>query len=270
MMPNIITMVLAIIAVLGIIFLSFQQQEAPESLLKPDIQHVEHTLTSEPQVTTTLPASAQSTPQASKISTTASIYYKQAAEHGYESLIPFFERGAIANSDMSHKEKQKICELTLTRVRVAELKRLEHTECQVQNGKISFMSVNASLKTPDGKIDQAAMIEKLAYLQERQQLQTDMSYTIAGLEYKEPNSLYSKVVGFDLDQVFDYLLSVDAPLPQYNLLHDHLRGHNPNLNMIKKLQQLGYTADHASLKIINDATYQQKHPEIYQYLSHSN
>lgn len=171
---------------------------------------------------------------------------------------------------MSHKEKQKICDLTLSRVRVAELKRLEHSECQVQNDKISFMSVNSSLKTPDGKIDQAAIIEKLAYLREHQQLQTDVTHIIAGLEYKEQDSLYSSVVGFDLDQVFDYLLSIDAPLPAYNLLNDHLRGHHPNLTMIKKLQQLGYSADQMSLKIINDVEYQQKRPEIYQYLNKSN
>ncbi|WP_122898252.1 hypothetical protein [Acinetobacter sp. B51(2017)] len=270
-MPHILTLVAAVAAVLALIVFSFQQEQVPRQLQQNTAVSTEQSA-QQPETAASRPSPTTQTShnKSSKLSATASAYYQQAYEHGYASLVAAFESGAIANSDMSQKEKQKICELTLSRVHVAELKRLEHTECQVQNGKISFMSVNSGLKTPDGKIDQAAIIEKLAYLREHQQLQTDVTHTIAGLEYKEQDSLYSSVVGFDLDQVFDYLLSIDAPLPAYNLLNDHLRGHHPNLNMIKKLQQLGYSADQMSLKIINDVEYQQKRPEIYQYLNKSN
>lgn len=264
-MPHILTILAAVVAVLALIVFSFKQ-ETPETLPKQDQSITSEPSPQQPQILSNHPAASISQNKSSTLSATANAYYKQATEHGYASLVPAFESGAIANSDMSSKEKQKICEITLGRVRVAELKRLEHSGCQVQNGQISFMSVNSALKTADGKIDQAAIIEKLAYLQEHGKLQTDVTYTIAGLQYKELDSLYSRVVGFDLDQVFDYLVSIDASLPKYNLLDNHLRGHHPNINMIKKLENLGYSANETSLEIINAAPFQDKYPEVYQYL----
>jgi hypothetical protein len=266
-MPHLITIVCAVIAVLALIVFSFKQEEVPAALL----QDQQSQPSSEAKLSSDDEKLDQSTAKIDtkdkKISATARAYYKQAAEQGYVSLVPAFESGAIAHSDMSTKEKEKICELTLIHVRVAEIKRLEKTDCYTKNGKIGFRSIHGALKTADGTIDQAAIIEKLKYFHERNQLQTDITYKIPVLGYEEHDSAYNKAVAFDLEQVFDYLSSIDAPLPKNNLLHDHLRGHHPNIPMIKKLQALGYNTDQGSLNIINNAKFQQKHAEVYQYLS---
>jgi hypothetical protein len=267
-MPHLITIFCAVIAVLALIIFSFQQEEVPPNLLKPDHSQVKSTSTiTQHEIASSNAAIEQSVPKTSKISATATRYYQQANEHGYESLVPAFENGAIANSNMSAKEKQKMCELTLLRVRVNELKRLEKANCHAQDGMISYRSINATLKTPDGQVDQTAIIEKLEYFRERDQLQTDVTYKIAELGYEEKDSMYNTAAGFGLDQVVDYLVNIDVPLPKNNLINDHLKGIHPNLAMIEKLQGLGYQLDSDSQKILQSARFQEKYADLYQSLS---
>ena len=211
-------------------------------------------------------AAAVQLPQKKQISATALAYHQQASEHGYASLVPAFERGAIANSDMSAAEQEKLCEITLTHVRVAELKRLDKVNCRARNGRASFMSISKALTTENGDIDQAAIIEKLEYFRARNELQTEVTYQIAGFEFGIQDSVYHRVVAFDLDQVFNYLQAIGAPLPKDNLIHDHLRGFHPNLATIKKLQNLGYPLDQKSFEIMQTAHFQSKHADLARQL----
>ena len=266
-MPHILTILAAVIAVLGLIVFSFKQEDVPENLLKPHATQVESEL-----ITSTSNIAFERTaqdvaPKSAKLSATALAYYKQAREQGYESLVSAFESGAIANSDMSEKEKQKMCSITISWVRVAELKRLEQAGCHTQIGTTGFSSVNGNLKMADGTVDQAAVIEKLEYLRERDQLKTERTYSIAELNYQEHDSLYNLAVGFDLDQVFDYLQTIDAPLPQTDLINNHLKGRHPNVNMIKKLEKLGYTSNAKSQDILRAERFQNQYKDVYQYLN---
>lgn len=266
-MPHIMTILSAVIAVIALIVFSFQQEEVPAALLKPEA--VSSTKQEAPlpiNQSSEQTALQTNTQQNSTISSaTALAYYKQAKEQGYVSLVSAFESGAIANSDMSTQEQEKLCEMTLTMVRVAEITRLENAGCAAKNGKVSFMSVNNGLKTTDGQIDQAAIIEKLDYFHQRNELQTDVTYKAFGIEEKD--SLYNRAVAFNLDQVVDYLMRIQAPLPESNLINDHLRGRQPSLAMIKKLQSLGYSLDEQSQKIIQTERFQEKHPALSQQLA---
>jgi hypothetical protein len=46
-MPHIFTVIAAVIAVVGLVMFSFEQEEVPESLLQPHVTHVEPVLISD-------------------------------------------------------------------------------------------------------------------------------------------------------------------------------------------------------------------------------
>ena len=258
--------ILAVCAIItGLILIIFLLKPQNEVTATSQLSNQSTTAIASSHQQTTATASPTALPnQKKRISAIASTYYKQAQQQGYASLVPAFERGAIANSDMSAEEQQKLCEMTLTMVRVAEIKRLANAGCAAKNAKVGFMSVNNHLKTSDGQIDQAALIEKLDYFHQRNELQTDVTYKLFGIEEKD--SIYHRAVAFNLEQVLDYLLAIQAPLPQSNLIHDHLRGMQPNLAMIQKLQGLGYSVDEQSHKIMQSPRFQEKYPVLYQRL----
>lgn len=202
----------------------------------------------------------------SKLSATALQYYKNAYQYGWESIVKNFENGAINQSDMSEMEKKKICSMAIKHASIEQTKRLFNTSCKVQTAEDTYYLINSSLKNEQGEIDQSMIIEKLKFYHDKNLLQTHVTYRNPLFEEKSNLQVYA--VGFGLEQVSDYLISIGVAYQDSdsNLILTNINGKNPTISMIQKLEHSGMTIDEKIMKRIEENDFHSKHPEVYQYL----
>lgn len=200
------------------------------------------------------------------LSDTATQYYKNAYKYGWESIVSDFEKGIIQRSNMSEKEKIKLCSLAIKSVNFEQTQRLFNANCRPTDGKDTYYLINRTLKNEHGQPDQDEIIKKLKFYKEKNLLQTEVSYKIGS--YEEKSNLQANAVGFGLEKVSDYLLSIGVNYDgsYENLILTNVSGINPTISMIQKLQKAGYKIDENVFKRIEEQKFIHKHPEIYQYL----
>ncbi|WP_180163529.1 hypothetical protein [Acinetobacter sp. YH12069] len=201
-----------------------------------------------------------------KLSEEAIQYYRTATKYGWESIVRDFENGTILKSKMSQEEKDKLCEIALSLSTADQTKRLFKANCKPLNGQSSFMIINAKLTNAEGEIDQNEIIEKLKFYKSENVLQTKVTYKFG--PYEEKSSLQSNAIGWGLEDVSDYLLSigVDYTGVDGNLILDNIKGRNPSVSLVQKLLNAGIEPNSNVYKQIEQNDFSTKYPNIYNLL----
>ncbi|MCL6236778.1 hypothetical protein M5F66_00185 [Acinetobacter sp. ANC 5033] len=128
------------------------------------------------------------------------------------------------------------------------------------------MIINAKLTNAEGEIDQNEIIEKLKFYKSENVLQTKVTYKIG--PYEEKSSLQSKAIGWGLEDVSDYLLSigVDYTGVDGNLILNNIKGRNPSVSLVQKLLNAGIEPNSSVYKQIEQNDFSTKHPDVYNLL----
>ena len=128
------------------------------------------------------------------------------------------------------------------------------------------MIINGALTNAEGKIDQNEIIEKLKFYKSENVLQTHVTYKFG--PYEEKSSLQSNAIGWGLEDVSDYLLSigVDYTGVDGNLILDNIKGRNPSVSLVQKLLNAGIEPNSNVYKQIEQNDFSTKYPDVYNLL----
>lgn len=195
--------------------------------------------------------------------------YRKALDIGWSSIVDDFETGMIDKSNMSESEKIKLCDLTIARVSKSDLIRLLNANCKPTGLYVSNLIINTSLKNSQGKVNESEIISKLELFKNMGMLHLKNTLDENLKDDKRGKieiSLYDMAVSRGLNEVIDYVYSIGSlPSTRKSPIFTQVTG-NPSITTVKKLLDMGYKPDRATINYINASHFKDKHPDIYDLL----